>query len=167
MVRERLAKLDDVELERRVKLTKKHPLLKKYLKEVIGDTSHVFGSDDDFEELVCFENWCLDRQEQNTSPPSPAVVAKASPASRPALPKASPTQPPAVVNQNNNGSGALDIRVTGNVLWFVIGSFMTGFVFYTISTPKAFLQTNWEPHNKHCSHHASKKIPNMYLIDYN
>ena len=114
MVRDRLAKLDDVEIKKRIQLSKKHPLMKKHLKETRDDTSYDFGSEDDFEELVCFEVWCLERQ-QKTSPPSPAIGAKAAPATKPAVPKA----PPAPVKSNNFGSGALDIRVTGNVLWLL------------------------------------------------
>ena len=85
-VRARLEKLDDVEFNRRVTTTKSHPLLPKFVEEVIGIDDFVFGEDDEFEDLVSFETWLLDTTHPiplGDTPPAPPATATAAPPHEP------------------------------------------------------------------------------------
>ena len=146
MVRAQLEKLDDVQFERRFAAAPKHPLFKKWIKEglELDPSDHTFGEHDEFEELVCFEIFCLEHQ-QETSPPvsGPAVppteipkakapqvsaVAKTPPPKAPACTTPQPKKVaftpspklPAAPNGSPPSSGTLDIRVNGNVLCLIL-----------------------------------------------
>ena len=143
MVRAQLMKLDDGQFDKRYVAAQKHPLFKTWITESLGldESDYTFGVHNEMEELITFEVFCLERQQAMPPPVSSPVV----PA--PEIPKAKAPQVPAVAKKTMpkkvtfapipnppsapNGSlpsgGALDIRVTGNVLCLVQYEFSTLF----------------------------------------
>lgn len=98
MIRTRLEKLDDVEFEKRMSAAKCHPLVPKYLEEWVGVDDYVFGQDDEFEELVCFETWLSETTHPiplGDMPSAPAVTAPAPPPHGPPQAAETPRPDPA------------------------------------------------------------------------